>query len=130
MSRREDRSMLIVLLDCSRSMRGAFPGEAASGDRAPAGRRKGDAARQVLPGVRDECESWRAGGIFGFAGRVAELAQEDILDGVALQLRIEAMGLGAGTDVSAALAVAASTPRSERAQASRKIILISDGVLD
>src|SRR5690606_10394332 len=130
--RGEDRSMLIVLLDCSRSMREPFAGEAApdAAIRVVTAAEKIDVARQALREILVSAPSQEMVIVLGFAGEVVELARGHSIDGAELEARIEAAALGEGADLLAALAAAASALRSDPTHRSGRVILISDGLLD
>jgi hypothetical protein len=125
--------MLIVLLDCSRSMRERFRGEAPAGDRGDCagGARKLDAALRVLHEALVSAPPAELAVVIGFAGRAVELARGRSIGGLDLQWRIEMAELGSETDLPAALAAAASLLRARPIPRSGgKVVLISDGLLD
>ena len=125
--------MLIVLLDCSRSMTEPFRGEAPAGGRGggAAGARRLDAALRVLRETLVSAPPAELAVVVGFAGRAAELARGRSIGGLDLPWRIEMAELGSGTDVPAALAAAARLLRARPLPRSGgKVVLISDGLLD
>ena len=125
--------MLIVLLDCSRSMQEVFRGETPAGADVSnvRGVRKLDIGLRVLRETLVSAPSAEQAVVVGFAGGTTELARGRSIGGIDLQWRIEMAELGIGTNLPAALAAAASILRTRPApRSSGKIVLITDGLLD
>ncbi|HWO21535.1 MAG TPA: hypothetical protein VNO30_22355 [Kofleriaceae bacterium] len=125
--------MLIVLLDCSRSMREEFRGEPPAGADEGGGHgvRKLDIGLRVLRETLVSAPSAELAVVVAFAGSTTELARGRSIGGVDLQWRIETAELGRGTDLPAALAASASILRARPTlRSSGKIVLITDGLLD
>jgi hypothetical protein len=139
--------MLIIVLDCSRSMQEPFRGEAPAwggvggvgggGGVGPGGvagaapERKLDAGLRVLREALVGAPPAELAVVVAFAGDATELARGRSIGGLDLQWRIEMAELGSGTDLPAALAASASILRARPAPRSGgKVVLITDGLMD
>jgi len=124
--------MLIVLLDCSSSMDGPSQGQIMLNDMrsfAP-GARKIDTARVALLRCLASTPPSEDVVILGFDERVVELARGCSINIADLVSRIVAWQSKGRANIPAALATAVEILRSDLVQGYRRLILISDALLD